>query len=148
MKFFRLFLIIALFTACSPKIVPTSTTVVQYRDTTIFQTDTIKVPLPVERVVEVVPQMDTLRLSTTLADARAWVDTTTRTLRGEIQNKNASLSKEVEVPTHIHTRDSVVTVEVPVNVEVPVKVYPKWLIIISILGAVVLASEVMRLFIK
>lgn len=142
------FIFVVIFTACSPKIVPVhNDTTVVYRDTTIFRTDTVEVPLPVERVVEVVPEMDTLILRTSLAESKTWLDTTRRMLRGEIRNTKTSVQAEINVPENFHSRDSVATVEIPVTVEVEKKVYPRWLIIISILGAVCITAEIMRIFI-
>lgn len=43
--------------------------------------------IPVERIVEIVPQYDTLTLETSLAKAKAYVDTTLHVLKGNIENK-------------------------------------------------------------
>lgn len=110
----------AFFTACSVvKYVPVEgRTEVVYRDTTIFRVDTLKVDVPVEVIKEVVPDMDTLKLETSVAVARAWANQSTRTLQGSIENKHTSLQKPVETKERIVYRDSIVTKQVPYPVEV------------------------------
>lgn len=97
-------------------------TIIQYRDTTIF------VEVPVEVVKEVVPQLDTLYMETSLAESTSYLDTTTRTLKGELKNKQEPLEKIVYLPSkeHIVYRDSIITKEIPVEVEVEKEVIPKW----------------------
>ncbi len=119
------------FTACSPKIIylPGKTeTVVEYRDSISVRTDTVSVPVPVETVKEVVPQLDTLRMETSVSTAKAWLDTNTVTLRGEMKNKKTSLQKEVIYKDRYVYRDSIRVEEkpYPVEVEKVVKVTPKW----------------------
>lgn len=55
---------------------------VEWRDTTIY------VPVPIERVVNVVPMLDTLFMETSVSRAKAWVDTTSMSLNGELENKS------------------------------------------------------------
>ena len=113
-------LIAVVFTACSPKIVyvPTNTdTHIEYRDSVIYKVDTLKINVPVETVKEVVPPRDTLKMDTSVAEARAWVDTTTNTLKGEMKNKKTALSQpQVVYKEKIQYRDSLITKEVPVPV--------------------------------
>lgn len=97
-------------------------TIIQYRDTTIF------VEVPVEVVKEVVPQLDTLFMETSLAESTSYLDTTTRTLKGELKNKQEPIEKIVYLPAkeHIVYRDSIITKEIPVEVEVEKEFIPKW----------------------
>lgn len=136
-------LIAVLFAACSPKIVyvPTNTdTHIEYRDSVIYKVDTLKIPVPVETIKEVVPQMGVLEMETSVAEARAWVDSTTKTLKGEMKNKKTELSQpQVVYKEKIVYRDSLVEKEVPVPVEVEKKVpfvpFPwKFLSVIGILA--------------
>ena len=105
--------------SCSPKVVYLpSDTVVEYRDSVIYKVDTLKIAVPVETVKEVVPPRDTLKMATSVAEAKAWVDTTTNTLKGELKNRKTSLSQpQVVYKEKIQYRDSLVTKEVPVEVE-------------------------------
>jgi len=56
------------------------------RDSTVLQIRDSVTLIPVEVVKDVVPTYDTLRLSTSLAESVAYVDTTTHTLKGSIRN--------------------------------------------------------------
>ena len=97
-------------------------TIIQYRDTTIF------VEVPVEVIREVVPELDTLRMETSLSTSTSYLDTTTRTLKGELKNKIEPIEKIVYLPSkeHIVYRDSIVTKEVPIEVQIEKKIIPKW----------------------
>ena len=94
---------------------------------------------PVEVIKEVVPEMDTLYMETTVAKAKAYLDTNLNTLKGEMKNK-----KEIIYRDKIVYRDSIVIQkqEVPVEVEVEKKVVPGWcwwMLGINILAAIVFA---------
>ena len=142
-KILSLVLISFVFGACSPKIVyvPTNTdTHIEYRDSVIYKVDTLKIPVPIETVKEVVPPMDTLKMETSVAEARAWVDSTAKTLKGEMKNKKTELSQpQVVYKEKTVYRDSLITKEIPVPVEVEKKVpfvpFPwKFLSVIGILA--------------
>ncbi len=95
---------------------------IRWRDSTIY------VQVPIEKVVDVVPVYDTLRLETELAHAEAYVDTLSHTLKGSIENRKEPIKtvikyqdRKVEI-----RKDSIIVKEVPVEVEVPVKYVPKF----------------------
>lgn len=83
--------------------------------------------VPIEKFVDVVPQYDTLYLSTSIAEAKSWIDSTNHILRGEIKNLKAIEYKYIEVE-RIVKNDSIVEKEVPKPypvVEEKIK-YPWW----------------------
>ena len=84
------------------------------RDTVILKADTVRMTIPVEKIVEVVPAMDTLRLETSVARAMAYADTATGTLKGKIENKAYEQKKEIQQTEKIRTVEK--RVEVPVEV--------------------------------
>ena len=90
-------------------------TQIEYRDTTIYRDSLIYTP--VEVVKEVVPYMEPLYMETSLAKAEAHIDTTTRTLKGKIENKKG-ITEQIKYKEKIVYRDSVVTQEVPIEIEV------------------------------
>ena len=141
-------------TACSPKViyVPTNTdTHIEYRDSVIYKVDTLKINVPVETVKEVVPPRDTLKMATSVAEAKAWVDTTTNTLKGEMKNKKTALSQpQVVYKEKIQYRDTVITKEVPVPVEVEkvVKVVPWIYKTLSVIGLIALFLLALKLVFK
>lgn len=84
------------------------------RDTVILKADTVRMTIPVEKIVEVVPAMDTLRMETSVAKAMAYADTATGTLKGKIENKPYQQKKEIQHTEKIRTVEK--RVEVPVEV--------------------------------
>lgn len=92
-------------------------TVINYKDSTIVNVVDSTVYIPVERIVDIVPAYDTLKLETSKAVAEAYVDTTMHVLRGSIENKTGIEYKYI-YKDRIEYRDSIVTKEVPVPVEV------------------------------
>ncbi len=150
MKIIPIVFLLIIVSSCSPKIVPgpsTDTNVV-VRDSIVYVKDTVQVPLPVEIIQTIVPAVEVWEAETSLAEARCELDTNLMVLRGEIKNKKTTLPAEIEHQEQYHQRDSIQIIKEPYPVEVEKKVYPKWLIIIAILGAVCLTAEFMRIFIK
>ena len=90
------------------------------KDSTVFNIKDSVVIVPVERIIDIVPVYDTLRLETTLAKSEAYIDTTLHLLRGKIENK-----KQFAQHTHKEEKETVKTdnayVEKPVPYEVVVE---------------------------
>ena len=112
MKLFNIFLFIIFlltFIGCSTtRYVPIKETereVVNYKDSIRIR-DSIVV-IPVERIVDIVPQYDTLKLETTQARAKAYVDTTLHLLRGSIENKDKAKTEVREVVKFVERTDTV-----------------------------------------
>lgn len=117
--------------------------VYEYRDSVRLRDSTILVPIPVERIVDVVPVYDTLKLETGVAAAAAYVDTLTHTLKGKLVNKPDSLRTIIRYQDRLVTitRDSISIKEVPVEVEVPVRYVPKvyrWSLVWSVISILAL----------
>ena len=74
------------------------------------------VVIPVERIVDVVPAYDTLKLETTQAKAKAYVDTALHLLRGSIENKDKTKTEVREVVKFVERTDTIY-VEKPVPYE-------------------------------
>jgi hypothetical protein len=136
MKKIAIFTLFLLFMGCAatkPATVPIqSETIIEYRDTTIYLEKVIEVPVPVERVVEVVPRFDTLRMETGVAKAECWADTTNRVLRGRMENKQTALKGKIDTCFVVEYVDRYTEKEVAVEVPVDVPYIPKfaWLCII------------------
>ena len=116
-----LFLILLLLTSCSTiKYVPVKGEDIYH--TEYITKDSI-VYTPVEVIKEVVPELDTLYMETSVAKAKAYLDTNLNILKGEMKNK-----KEIIYKDKIVYRDSIIIQkqEVPVEVEVEKKVVPGW----------------------
>ena len=107
------------------------------KDTTIIRDTIIKTEIPREKVMDIISQMDTSRLETSVAKSTAFVDTTSLMIKHTLENKDVELEKEfvyvdrVVTKVEVVYRDSVSVKEVPVEVTVEKKVYPKtywWLL--------------------
>lgn len=72
---------------------------VVYRDSIVY--------VPQERIVEIVPQLDTLFMDIETAESKAYLDTTNMLLRGELKSKKKEV---VKYQTIIEYRDRVDTV--------------------------------------
>ena len=97
------------------------------KDSTILKiVDSIRY-IPVERYVDIVHTYDTLKLETSLASSTAFVDTTTHTLKGKIENKKG-VEKCVKIVEKYVEKCDTIYVKVPVTVEVekPVKYIPNF----------------------
>ena len=109
---------------CSPirKTIITEKVEVIQRDSTVIK-DSIVIT-PVEKIVDIVPIYDTLYMETSLAKAKAYVDTNIHILRGNMENKQQFVQKIAYREKKVF-RDSLVYKPVPVEVEKPVyKHYP------------------------
>lgn len=112
------------------------------RDTVILKPDTVRIEIPRERVVEVVPQLDTLNMETSVASARAYLDTLTRTLKGSLENKPVELKKEIQ--TIEKTKFVERKVEIPVPYEVVKTKAPRWAWVLLLINIAVLVSFLIR----
>ena len=118
---------------------------IEYRDTTIIKDSLIYTP--VEVIKEIVPELDTLKMSTSLAEAEAYLDTTNKVLRGSIKNKKG-ITEQIKWREKIVYRDSIETKEIPVEVEVTKEVkthfwYEKLLWAVSILSILYFAIKIL-----
>jgi hypothetical protein len=118
--------------------------VVEYRDTTIY------VDVPREIVREVVPELDTLYMENTVATSRSYLDTATRTLKGELKSKPTKLPKPVKLPETTEKEEIIKEIikEVPVTVEVEKRYIPQWCWY-SLIGNIVVVLLIgFRLYLK
>ena len=90
-----------------------------YRDSIVY--------LPKERIVEVVPQLDTLKMDIELASAKAYLDTSALVLKGELKSKESPKKQYIERIEYRDRTDTVyVSKPVPYEVEKPVKYVPSF----------------------
>jgi hypothetical protein len=105
-------LLLLLAVSCKPQhqIIVEHVTQTHYVDSLVIRDSVVTVP--VERYVDLVREYDTLKLSTSLASAEAWLDTANSCLKGSIWNKN-TYTYEKETIDHYITKDSIVDRPVP-----------------------------------
>ena len=101
---------------------------VEWRDTTIY------IELPRESVATYCPIPDTLRLSTSLANAFAWVDTANNILIGYIENKKVP----IEYKTKFKERKVTLQKTIQKTVVIEKKYIPKFVKYLMILMAILL----------
>ena len=138
-----LFLILLLFVSCSTiKYVPVKGEGIYH--TEYITKDSI-VYTPVEVIKEVAPELDTLYMETSIAKAKAYLDTNLSILKGEMKNK-----KEIIYKDKIVYRDSIIIQkqEVPVEVEVEKKVVPGWVYYSLGLNILILSFFLGRLYFR
>ena len=154
MKHFNIFLFILFllsFIGCSTtRYVPVKETekeVVNYKDSIQIR-DSIVV-IPVEKIVDIVPQYDTLKLETTQARAKAYVDTALHLLRGSIENKEKAKTEVREVVKFVERTDTLyIEKPVPYEVEKKVRYVPAIYKLSLIFMIAAIGLTVIRLFLK
>lgn len=143
---FTLFLMIGCCTTKKVQYVPIQgETIIEYRDTTIYLEKIVEVPVPVERVVEIVPKLDTLFMETSVAKSKAWVDTTNRVLRGRMENKQTALKGKLDTIVRIEYVDRYTEKEVAVEVPVEVPYIPNWMWGVCIYAALTVGIILMKI---
>jgi hypothetical protein len=101
------------------------------RDSTRFIDSIIYVPIPREKVMEIISQIDTSFLETSVAESKAYVDTNSLMIVHSLENKDTVLKERIVykdkyiTETRIVYKDSIQVKEIPVEVEVVKTVYPK-----------------------
>ena len=97
--------------------------VIEIRDSIIFK-DSI-VYIPQEKIVEVVPELDTLKMEIEMAKAEAYLDTSMMMLRGKLESK---LKPQTEYIERIEYKERIDTIyiEKPQPYEVEKPYTPSW----------------------
>lgn len=109
---------------------------IHIKDSVYFRDTLIRIELEKARLSDFVNVGDTLVLSTDLARSTAFLDTTSGTLRGTLENIKKEAVQNVPLKEKIVYKDSIVTKEIPVPVEVEKvkKVVPLFYKIFTVLG--------------
>ena len=127
-------------TSCSIiKPIPIETnTEVHIKDSTIYNyIDSIRIT-EATRYRDFAWMNDTLKLNGNRSRAWAVADTLKGCLIGEIEEDKVEEKTRIVYKDRIQYRDSIQYVEkpVPVEIEKKIKVYPRWMIVLSILGII------------
>ena len=149
MKKILIYMLILLLSSCSTiKYVPIKNdTATNVKDSIVWHDSTIVNYITKERVVDIVPQYDTLLLETDYAKSMSYVDTTHHVLRGEIENKDTvPIKTEIKWKEKIIEKEVIKEVEVPVEVLVEKKIIPKWCWYSVIFNVIVLCYIIFRIY--
>ena len=121
--------------------------VTNYKDSIRIR-DSIVV-IPVERIVDIVPQYDTLKLETTQAKAKAYVDTTLHLLRGSIENKDKAKTEVREVIKFVERTDTLyIEKPIPYEVEKRVRYVPSFFKFTALFFVGVILLIIIRIVLK
>ena len=121
--------------------------VINYKDSIRIR-DSIVV-IPVERIVDIVPQYDTLKMETTQARAKAYVDTTLHLLRGSIENKDKVKTEVREVVKFVERTDTLyIEKPVPYEVEKRVRYVPSFFKFTALFFVGVILLIIIRIVLK
>lgn len=140
------------FGGCSTiKYVPVETIKEVHVKDSVYVRDTlVRIELEKARLADFVDVGDTLVLQTDLARSTAFLDTTSRKLKGTLENIKPYVEKPIPVQHKIEYRDTVITKEVPVPVEVTkeVRYIPWWAKVLSWIGGLSLAAAIIYILRK
>ena len=121
--------------------------VTNYKDSIRIR-DSIVV-IPIERIVDVAPVYDTLKLETTQARAKAYVDTTLHLLRGSIENKDKAKTEVREVIKFVEKTDTLyIDKPVPYEVDKQVRYVPAIYKLSLIFMIATIALTIIRLILR
>ena len=149
MKKILIYMLILLLSSCSTiKYVPIKNyTATNVKDSIVWHDSTIVNYITKERVVDIVPQYDTLLLETDYAKSMSYVDTTHHVLRGEIENKDTvPIKTEIKWKEKIIEKEIIKEVGVPVEVLVEKKIIPKWCWFSVIFNMIVLFYIIVKIY--
>ena len=125
-------------------------TKVIYIETEKIVMDTVTVEVPVEVTMTYSGLRDTLKMETSIARAKAYIDENEMQLVGSIENKSAQLEKEVVLKYKTTTRDSLIfqTKEIPVPYEVIKTKIPRWCWWLLLINIAIIVLVIMKFLIN
>lgn len=120
---------------------------IEYRDSVVFVHDTISVPVPYEVIREVIPDIDTSYLETSVARSVAYLDKEKKQLSHSLEQKGEVKTKYDTVIV-VEYVDKYIEREIPVTVEVEKPYIPKFFWIITIYAAIISTWWLIKLWMK
>lgn len=120
---------------------------IEYRDSVVFVHDTISVPVPYEVVREVIPDIDTSYLETSVARSVAYLDKEKKQLSHSLEQKGEVKTKYDTVLV-VEYVDKYIEREIPVPVEVEKPYIPKFFWIVTIYAAIISTWWLIKLWMK
>lgn len=120
---------------------------IEYRDSVVFVHDTISVPVPYEVIREVIPDIDTSYLETSVARSVAYLDKEKKQLSHSLEQKGEVKTKYDTVLV-VEYVDKYIEREIPVEVEVEKPYIPKFFWIVTIYAAIISTWWLIKLWMK
>ena len=118
---------------------------IEYRDSLIYVKDTVTIEIPVEKIVQMVPQDTTSQISTSLAFSEAKVEQgiLTHTLE-----QKGQIKAQIDTVFKVEYIDRIVEKEIPVITEVEKPYIPTFFWIITIYAAIISLLMAFRAYLK
>lgn len=118
-----------------------------YRDSTIYLNDTIQVPVPYEVTKEILPELDTSYLETSVARSTAYLDTSKRQIYHDLIQEG---KVEVIYDTLVQVQyvDRIVEKEVPIVQEVEVPKYDTFFFVLLGFAAVIILRFILSMVVR
>lgn len=128
----RKFIFILLFIVCScgpVRYIPIEKNeTINIRDSVVLRDSTVITYLQKEKIKEIVPELDTLVMNTKYAKSVSYLDTTTNTLQGTLEQLDSvPVKTKIVFKDRIITQEKIIEKEIPVEVVREKKVTPKWI---------------------
>lgn len=128
----RKFIFILLFIVCScgpVRYIPIAKNeTINIKDSVVLRDSTVITYLQKEKIKEIVPELDTLVMNTKYAKSISYLDTTTNTLQGTLEQLDSvPVKTKIVFKDRIITQEKIVEKEIPVEVVREKKVTPKWI---------------------
>lgn len=128
----RKFIFILLFIVCScgpVRYIPVNNNeTINIRDSVVLRDSTVITYLQKEKIKEIVPELDTLVMNTKYAKSVSYLDTTTNTLQGTLEQLDSvPVKTKIVFKDRIITQEKIIEKEIPVEVVREKKVTPKWI---------------------
>lgn len=120
---------------------------IEYRDSVVFIHDTISVPVPYEVVREVIPDIDTSYLETSVARSVAYLDKDKKQLSHSLEQKGEVKTKYDTVIV-VEYVDKYIEREIPIPVEVEKPYIPDFFWIVTIYAAIISTWWLIKLWMK
>lgn len=117
--------------------------IIEYKDSVIRVVDTVTIEIPKEKIVEVVPEVDTSYLETKLAYSMAYLDRNNKTINHTLEHKETALKAQID--TVIITQTKTEYKEKVVVEEVEVPYIPKWAWIVMMYAALMAGVTIMKI---
>lgn len=153
--FVGIFAIFLLLAGCKTiQYVPVEHTEYVHTVDSVYLKDTVvQVEVEKARISDFVGMLDTLSIHTDISDFRAYCDTSTATLRGDVR-QSGTIPVKIVWKEKVSVRDSIVYQDRPVPVEVVKTVHPKyewalwvWGIVALLLLGFLLYRKIMPIFV-
>ena len=138
-------LILLFFVGCATtKYIPVQgETRIEIRDSIIRVVDTVTIEVPKEKIVTVIPEVDTSYLETKLAFSTAYLDRNNKTIHHTLEHKKTALKTQIDTVFVTQTRTEYKDKVVIEEVEVPY--IPNWLWGVCIYAALTVGILLMKI---